>query len=496
MSVLAFLAVMVFAADGSGRRTGQGIRDLATFPTENPDPIMRVARGGKVLYANPAGLALLHELGGDVGQPAPERWRQALERVLASGGREAFEEQYDGRAFSVWAVPVAEKEYVNLYAHDVTARKHAEADVRRLAAASRDSTDAITVEDFDGHIIAWNRGAEKLYGWSKAEALGMDVRNLIPDGDHDGMSVHVARAREGQAVQPFETRRVTKDGRILLVWVTLTVLWDEAGRPVGIAGTERNITERKRAEEERERLIAELAAKNRELEQFTYTVSHELKSPLVTIKGFAALLAKGIADGNAGEVASDLDRIKRAADRMHQLLDELLELSRSGRRVDPPRDVPLSDLAREAAELVAIRLGESRVEVNIPPDLPVVRGDRPRLLSAMQNLLDNAAKFVGGQPEPRVEVGARQDADETLCWVRDNGIGIDPMYRERIFGLFDKLDSGPRGGTGIGLAIAKRIVEAHAGRIWVESEGRGRGATFYFSIPRKGGLADDADENA
>lgn len=128
MSVLAFLAVMVFAADGSGRRTGQGIRDLATFPTENPDPIMRVARGGKVLYANPAGLALLHELGGDVGQPAPERWRQALERVLASGGREAFEEQYDGRAFSVWAVPVAEKEYVNLYAHDVTARKHAEAD--------------------------------------------------------------------------------------------------------------------------------------------------------------------------------------------------------------------------------------------------------------------------------------------------------------------------------------------------------------------------------
>jgi len=110
-------------------------------------------------------------------------------------------------------------------------------------------------------------------------------------------------------------------------------------------------------------------------------------------------------------------------------------------------------------------------------------------LSVMQNLLDNAVKFTGNQLEPRIEVGARQEGGKTLCWVRDNGIGIDRKYHERVFGLFDKLDSGSREGTGIGLAIARRIVEAHGGRIWVESEGLGRGATFYFSIPRKGGLA-------
>jgi signal transduction histidine kinase len=153
--------------------------------------------------------------------------------------------------------------------------------------------------------------------------------------------------------------------------------------------------------------------------------------------------------------------------------------------------VPLSCLAREALDLVATRIGKSGVAVSIPPDLPVVCGDRPRLLSVMQNLLDNAAKFMGDQPEPNIQIGARMDGDEAICWVRDNGIGIDPRYHERIFGLFEKLNSDSKEGTGIGLALAKRIVEAHGGRIWVESDGRGRGATFYFSIPRKGGLAHD-----
>jgi PAS domain S-box-containing protein len=355
----------------------------------------------------------------------------------------------------------------------------------------RDSNDAITVHDFDGHIFAWNRGAQEMYGWSEAEALGMSISDLIPEGDPEGLPARVTQMREGQPVQPFETQRVTRDGRILHVWVTLTVLWDDAGRPVGVATTERDITERKRAETEREKLVAELEARNRELERFTYTVSHDLKSPLITIKGFAGLLAKEIADGDVEQVESDLARIRNAADRMHQLLDELLELSRVGHLVNSPQEVPLSCLAREALDLVATRIGKSGVAVSIPPDLPVVCGDRPRLLSVMQNLLDNAAKFMGDQPEPNIQIGARMDGDEAICWVRDNGIGIDPRYHERIFGLFEKLNSDSKEGTGIGLALAKRIVEAHGGRIWVESDGRGRGATFYFSIPRKGGLAHD-----
>jgi PAS domain S-box-containing protein len=491
MSVLVLLAVLALAADGPHQWTVKGVEDLARFVAESPDPVLRITEGGEVLYANGAGLSLLRELGSDVGGPAPETWQQVIQRVLASGGREAFEESHDGQSFSIWAVPVAEKGYVNLYAHDVTDRRCAEAEVRRLAAVVRDSNDAITVHDFDGHIFAWNRGAQEMYGWSEAEALGMSISDLIPEGDPEGLPARVTQMREGQPVQPFETQRVTRDGRILHVWVTLTVLWDDAGRPVGVATTERDITERKRAETEREKLVAELEARNRELERFTYTVSHDLKSPLITIKGFAGLLAKEIADGDVEQVESDLARIRNAADRMHQLLDELLELSRVGHLVNSPQEVPLSCLAREALDLVATRIGKSGVAVSIPPDLPVVCGDRPRLLSVMQNLLDNAAKFMGDQPEPNIQIGARMDGDEAICWVRDNGIGIDPRYHERIFGLFEKLNSDSKEGTGIGLALAKRIVEAHGGRIWVESDGRGRGATFYFSIPRKGGLAHD-----
>jgi len=251
-----------------------------------------------------------------------------------------------------------------------------------------------------------------------------------------------------------------------------------------------DITGRKRAEEERARLIAELEQKNAELERFAYTVSHDLKGPLITIKGFAGLLEKGIAEGSMEQVHEDLRRISGAADRMHQLLDELLDLSRVGRVVGPSEDVPLSHLAREAMELMALRVGESGVEIHIPPDLPVVRGDRPRLLSVMQNLMDNAVKFMGDQPEPRVEIGGRQDGNETLCYVRDNGIGIDPKYHDRVFGLFDQLHQGTSEGTGIGLAITKRVVEVHGGRIWVESKGEGHGSTFCFALPRKGESAN------
>ena len=147
----------------------------------------------------------------------------------------------------------------------------------------------------------------------------------------------------------------------------------------------------------------------------------------------------------------------------------------------------------EAMGLMAIRIRESGTQVHVPDDLPVVRGDRPRLLSVMQNLLDNAVKFMGDQAQPRIEIDARREGAETVCWVRDNGIGIDPKYHDRVFGLFDQLNRDTPEGTGIGLALVKRIVEVHGGRIWIESEGKGRGSTFCFSLPRKG-ESDDGEE--
>ncbi|MCP3959170.1 MAG: GHKL domain-containing protein [bacterium] len=233
----------------------------------------------------------------------------------------------------------------------------------------------------------------------------------------------------------------------------------------------------------KQKLIIELEAKNKELEGFTYTVSHDLKSPLVTIKNFLGFLKRDVEAGRLDRLGEDIDRITGATERMQGLLQELLELSRIGRMMNPPEEVPFGNLAHEAAELVAGRISERGAEIHIEPDLPTVRVDRVRLLQVIQNLIDNAVKYTPEAETPRIEIGARSDGGETVLFVRDHGSGIDPRHHERVFGLFEQLDSS-RPGTGIGLALVSRIVEAHGGRLWVESEGEGRGSTFCFTLPR------------
>ncbi len=243
---------------------------------------------------------------------------------------------------------------------------------------------------------------------------------------------------------------------------------------------------RVQAESERERFIKELETKNAELERFVYTVSHDLKSPLVTINGFLGYLKKDALAGNMQRMQTDLERITDATDKMQRLLGELLELSRIGRMMNPPQDVPFGEIVRDAAELVHGQIEARGVDVRIAPDLPPVRGDRARLVEVVQNLLDNAVKFMGDQPHPSIEIGMR-DVDEhgsPVFYVRDNGIGIEPQYHDKVFGLFNKLDAHTDG-TGVGLALVKRIIEVHGGRIWVESKGEGHGATFCFIITSK-----------
>jgi signal transduction histidine kinase len=255
---------------------------------------------------------------------------------------------------------------------------------------------------------------------------------------------------------------------------------DETGRMLLSLG---DMQRKLRQQAEKERLyLKELEDKNAELERFTYTVSHDLRSPLITIQGFSGALKQSIAQGNSERIEKDIQRIHAAADKMQLLLDDLLELSRIGRLVNPPEEVSLEDITREAIELVEGTLTAREVQVSIGSDLPILFGDRKRLVEVMQNLIENAAKFMGDQKKPLIEIGALKRGGETFSYVRDNGIGIHPRYHEKIFDLFDKLDQNMPG-TGIGLAIVKRIIEIHKGRIWVESEGRGQGSTFYFSIP-------------
>jgi len=232
----------------------------------------------------------------------------------------------------------------------------------------------------------------------------------------------------------------------------------------------------------RQKLISELENKNAELERFTYTVSHDLKSPLFTIRGFLGYLEQDALSGNRERLQGDIQRITNATDKMQRLLNELLELSRVGRLRNEPIYVNFSELASEALELVQGRIMEHKIDVRIQADLPQVYGDRPRLVEVLQNLLDNAAKFMGDQKQPCIEVGRDGEQEGMpIFYVRDNGVGIAPEHHDRVFGLFNKLD--PKSdGTGVGLALVRRILEVHGGRVWIRSEA-GQGCTFFFTLP-------------
>lgn len=233
--------------------------------------------------------------------------------------------------------------------------------------------------------------------------------------------------------------------------------------------------------QERGRLINKLEASNAELERFTYTVSHDLRNPLVTIKGFLGMLKKDLHDQRMDRVQNDFHRIAGATDKMDELLSDLLELSRIGRIINPPEEVDLARLVQDAIDSVEARLRSKHVTVHVQPDLPIISGDRIRLREVFENLIDNAVKYMGDQRNPVIEVGFHENEGEPVMFVKDNGIGIESRYHTKIFGLFEKLDPNVEG-TGIGLALVKRIIETHGGKIWVESEGPGKGTKFSFTI--------------
>jgi len=247
---------------------------------------------------------------------------------------------------------------------------------------------------------------------------------------------------------------------------------------------ENEIAERKNAEQQRELVIHVLEQKNEELARFTYTVSHELKSPLITVQGFAGMIEDDLSRGeiDPARLRDHSRRISVAVDTLAALLSDLLKLSRAGQSTYHPAPVAVRTVIDEAAGLLAPTLEEQRVRLDIAPDLPVITADRDRMREVFFNLIENAIKFHGTGNDPVISIGMTQETEGPVFFVRDNGPGIDRQYLERIFNLFEKLDADTPG-TGIGLSIARRIIEVHGGKIWAESEGEGKGTTFRFTLP-------------
>jgi len=346
----------------------------------------------------------------------------------------------------------------------------------------------------NGRITSANNAAQEILGLSLEQMQERSDGNMVwqaidehgePIADTEFPAISALRTGKGidNMVMGF-LHPVEKEYRWVMVSSKPLFVGDGDGKGQAFS-TFTDITDRKQADQDREQLIRELEVKNRELERFVYTISHELKTPLVTIAGFSGILSNDIETADKDKLVSHLQHITGAVDTMSVLLDELLELSRVGRIINTPENVSMRELIHDVASMVDRQAAERGVKIEISPDMPDVFGDRIRLREVLQNLTENAIKFSLDGPDPRIKVGWRDESPDPVYYVQDNGQGIDPAYHEKIFGLFERLDPEIEG-TGVGLALVQRIMEEHGGKIWVESEGAGSGSTFCFTIPREG----------
>jgi PAS domain S-box-containing protein len=498
----------------------EDLRRLATVVSDSNDAVIMHDLDGKILAWNRGakemyGYTEAEALGKNVREIVAEADREAaltlIEKIKQGDIVKSFELRCltkDGRILNVWLTttllmdesgkPVA----VATTERDITERKRAETvlqqkleELGRMATVVSDSNDAVIMHDFDGKILAWNRGAKETYGYTEAEALGKNVREIVAEPDREAALTLIQNIKQGKLVKSFELRRLAKDGRVLDVWLTSTLLRDEKGQPVAIATTERDITERNRTQEEIRELNAglerrvierttQLEAANKELEAFSYSVSHDLRAPLRSIDGFSQILLEDYADKIDAEGQDALKRVRAAAQRMAQLIDDMLKLSRVTRSEMRLETVGLSSLAHAVLDELQRTQPGRQVDCVIAEGI-VAKGDTQLLRAVLENLLGNAWKFTGKQGYARIEFGRSQRDGETAYFVCDNGAGFDMAFVNKLFGAFQRLHTVEEfPGTGIGLATVQRIIHRHGGRVWAEGA-LAQGATFYFTLPEE-----------
>jgi PAS domain S-box-containing protein len=360
--------------------------------------------------------------------------------------------------------------------------RRADAEARRLAAIVEQTEDGVLVANTDNVIVEWNTGAERLFGHTPAEAVGQPLRLIAPADLYDEQRQVLDRIFHGGGLNQYETVRVRKDGTRVDVAITATPLIDDEGKIVGSGSIIRDISPRKRAESEREGAERDLERSNLELEQYAYVASHDLQEPLRSIGGFAQLLEERYGDKLDDDGKRFIGFITKGVARMQALIADLLTYSRAGQNTLRTQEVDTGALVHETLSSLDAAIRDAGAEVDVGK-LPVIHADRAALAQLFGNLLSNALKFSDGRRPPHVDVFAARDDGGWRFTVADNGLGIDAKDADRVFGMFERLHGEDAyGGTGIGLAICKRIVERHGGRIWYEPA-PGGGAAFSFTLP-------------
>jgi len=373
-------------------------------------------------------------------------------------------------------------------ARDITGIKEAEEIKSYLAAVVKQSNEAIYLHDADGRIISWNKGAEKIYGFTEDEALKMKIWNIVPEHLLAETQQVVNNILKGSDIQSLETTRITKKGQVIDVLFSASVLLDTSDNLQSIAITERDITQEKKVSRELERALFEVNQANKELESFSYSVSHDLRAPLRALNGYSQMLEEEFQQILDDEGRRLLGNIRYNAKRMGMLIDDLLAFSRMGRKELQRSLVNMQEMIPEVLHELE-NPSTQRAAIHVE-DLPPALGDRALLRQVWTNLISNALKYSSKAASPRVTIGCLKDAtnlksaNEYVYFVRDNGVGFNMEYAGKLFGVFQRLHSDEEfEGTGVGLAIVQRVVSRHGGRVWAEAT-PGKGATFYFTLPR------------
>ena len=358
--------------------------------------------------------------------------------------------------------------------------------------------DALVITDLHGKVLRVNREFEKMTGYSRTEAFGLEFPYpWLLEEEMSRFVLWISELRTKNYLHDFDMKWLTKNKKKIAVSLNTTLLRNTRGEPIAMLNIARDITERKRLAEELEartqqieHLYQETLAKsleierrNKELDDFAYVVSHDLKEPLVTIEGYGKILQTDFKKELGSTGLDYLNSMITSADRMKKFIEDLLALTKLSRVTESFRPVPIEPLIEEIKSDLEFALRQRNVRVIIENTMPTIHCNESQMKLVFRNLISNAIKF-NDKPSPEITIGYREEPEEHMFFVRDNGIGIEPQYFEKIFGIFQRLHrSEDYGGTGVGLTIVLKIIDLHQGRIWVESK-VGEGSTFHFTIPK------------